>query len=141
ELPDASATAATPKCAARAPMTCCRVLLIEDNVDAADTLRLALELQGHVVEVAHDGRAGLAEARRFAPDAILCDIGLPEMDGYQVAAALRTDGQLGSTWLVALTGYALPEDVKRCHAAGFDRPLAKPCDPRQVQEVLAEVGP
>jgi PAS domain S-box-containing protein len=103
-----------------------RVLIIEDNIDAADTLKDALELVGHVVEVAHDGPRGIAEAKTFAPDVVLCDIGLPGMNGYEVAEAFRRDAELGRIALVALTGYAQPEDVAKAMKAGFDAHLAKP---------------
>lgn len=103
-----------------------RVLIIEDNVDAAETLKEALELVGHVVAVAHDGPHGITEARAFAPDVVLCDIGLPGMNGYEVARAFRCDVELGRIALVALTGYAQPDDVTKAVEAGFDAHLAKP---------------
>ena len=90
-----------------------------------DTLAEILAVQGHEVHVAHDGRAGLAPPRA-APDVILCDIGLPDMDGYDVARALRADEASRSTRLVALSGYAQPEDRQRARDAGFDAHVAKP---------------
>ena len=108
------------------PLARRRVLIIEDNVDAADSLREAIELGGHEVEVANDGRDGLAKARAFLPEVILCDIGLPGMDGYSVARYVRGDAALKSAHLVALSGYALPEDVQRAREAGFEQHLAKP---------------
>jgi two-component system, chemotaxis family, CheB/CheR fusion protein len=114
-----------------------RVLVIEDNVDAADMLRAALELGGHVVDVAHDGMDGLRRARAFQPDVVLCDVGLPGVTGYEVARSLRADPELRSTILVALTGYALPEDLTRAREAGFDLHLAKPLDLDVLQRVLA----
>ena len=119
-----------------------RVLVIDDDVDAAQSLREALELGAHQVEVAFAGREGLEKARRFAPDVVFCDIGLPEMDGYAVARAMRADPRLRPVSLVALTGHALDEDVERCRAAGFDRHVAKPPDPRLLQQTIAELrGP
>ncbi len=118
-----------------------RVLVIEDNVDAAESLEEALELDGHEVAVAHDGQEGLDKARVFAPDVVLCDIGLPTMDGYEVARAIRADGALHDVALVALTGYALAEDLARAAQAGFDRHLAKPPDLGTLERVLAEVHP
>lgn len=103
-----------------------RILIIEDNQDAADSLREALRLYGHEVEIAYDGPAGIERARRFQPHIVFCDIGLPRMDGYAVARAFRTDGQLRNIRLVALSGYALPDDVKRATEAGFERHVAKP---------------
>ncbi len=114
-----------------------RVLVVEDNPDAAETLREMLELWGHEVAVAHDGRAGVEKARAFAPDVVLCDIGLPVMDGYEVARAIRADPALASTFLVAVTGYALPEDQRRAAEAGFIRHLGKPVAIEVMEEVLA----
>lgn len=116
-----------------------RVLIIEDNADAADTLREVLELDGYVVDVARSGVDGLALALGDVPDVVLCDIGLPAMDGYQVARAMRAEPSLRSTYLVALTGYALPEDVERARLAGFDRLLAKPASIDVVQRLVAQV--
>jgi PAS domain S-box-containing protein len=118
-----------------------RVLVIEDNVDSADSLRAVLELGGHSVEVAHTGPDGLERARECSPEVVLCDIGLPGLDGYEVARAFRADPRLRAAYLVALSGYAGPEDVARARAAGFDRHLAKPVDADGLQEVVAgEVG-
>ena len=120
-----------------ASMPARRVLVVEDNGDAADTLREMLELWGHEVAVAHDGRAGVEQARAFRPDVVLCDIGLPVMDGYEVARAIRADPELASTFLVAVTGYALPEDQRRAAEAGFTRHLGKPVPIEILEEVLA----
>jgi PAS domain S-box-containing protein len=115
-----------------------RLLVIEDNIDAADTLREALELGNHEVMVAHSGPEGLAKAREFRPEVVLCDIGLPGMDGYEVARVLRNEEQFKDTLLVALSGYVLAEDRRRSAEAGFDRHLAKPPDLEQIEQVLAE---
>jgi PAS domain S-box-containing protein len=115
-----------------------RVLIIEDNSDAADSLQDALLLGGHEVEVAPDGRAGIDKARAFRPDVIFCDIGLPGMDGFAVARTLRADLLLKGTFLVALSGYALPEDLQRSAEAGFDRHLAKPPRLELLEQLLAE---
>jgi PAS domain S-box-containing protein len=117
-----------------------RVLVIEDNEDAADTLREVLELEEHVVEVAYDGREGLQRARAFQPDVVLCDIGLPGMDGYQVARQLRADPELGRVGLIAVSGYAQPEDVAAARAAGFEVHLAKPPSLEALERALVEVG-
>jgi len=114
-----------------------RVLIIEDNVDVAHSLREALGFLKHSVEVAYSGPEGLAKARAFDPEVVLCDIGLPGMDGYDVARALRADPALRAVYLVALTGYALPEDQSKARQAGFDRHLAKPASVGDLQEVLA----
>ncbi len=119
-----------------------RVLVIEDNADAAESLKQALELDAHEVAVAFDGVCGLELARAFQPEVVLCDIGLPGMDGYAVARAFRSDGALRDIVLVALSGYALPDDVERARAAGFDRHLAKPADLAALERILAELpGP
>lgn len=103
-----------------------RVLVIEDNVDAADSLKELLELSGHDVEVASTGPEGLEKARAFGPDLVLCDIGLPEMTGYDVVRAMRADPALGDVRVIALTGYAGPDDVAKATQAGFDGHVAKP---------------
>jgi two-component system CheB/CheR fusion protein len=114
-----------------------RVLIIEDNVDAVHSLRQVLGIGGHEIEVAYNGSEGLSKAREFKPDVVLCDIGLPEMDGYAVARAFRADEALRATRLVALTGYALPADVARAREAGFDEHLAKPPVMEKLEEALA----
>jgi len=114
-----------------------RVLVIEDNVDAADNLREVLLFGDHQVEVAYNGPEGLARAREFKPEVVLCDIGLPSMDGYEVARAFRADDATKGVFLVALSGYALPEDLQRAQEAGFDRHLAKPPSIEKIEEALA----
>jgi PAS domain S-box-containing protein len=116
-----------------------RVLVIEDNHDAAESMREALQMNAHEVEVALTGSEGLAKARASRPDVILCDIGLPEMSGYEVARAMRADPELRSIPLVALSGYALPEDLEKSRDAGFDRHLAKPMEFELLEKVLTEV--
>jgi signal transduction histidine kinase/CheY-like chemotaxis protein len=128
---------ATPVAAAREAMPRHRVLVVEDNPDAADTLREMLQLWDHEVEVAHDGRGGVERARSFRPDVVLCDIGLPGMDGYAVARAIRADPELASAYLVAVTGYASTEDARRAAGAGFDLHLGKPVPIEVLEEVLA----
>ena len=130
-------TSPLPSPVARPPR---RILIIEDNVDAADSLREALEFGGDQVEVAHNGPDGLASARVFLPEVILCDIGLPGMDGYEVARVFRSDAVFKTTSLVALSGYALPEDVRRASEAGFDRHLAKPPSLEMLQELLESLA-
>jgi PAS domain S-box-containing protein len=128
---------ATPR--AEAPRR--RILVIEDNVDAADMLRTLLELEGHEVQVAYDGPTGLDVAGRSQPDIILCDIGLPGMDGCAVAQAVRADDRLRRAYLVALSGYALPEDLQRAADAGFDTHIAKPASVETLRAVLAAASP
>jgi signal transduction histidine kinase len=107
------APAAPPEAEAEVERRARRVLVIEDNEDAAESLKDALALDEHEVALAFDGPHGLEKARSFKPEVVLCDIGLPGMDGYAVARAFRSDGELHHIALVALTGYALPEDLKR----------------------------
>jgi signal transduction histidine kinase/ActR/RegA family two-component response regulator len=118
-----------------------RVLVIEDNVDAAESMQMLLELSGFEVETAVDGRAGLEAARRFQPDVVLCDIGLPGgMDGYAVARELRADDALRPVRLIALTGYGQAEDRLRAYAEGFDLHLTKPVDPALLPDLLAKAS-
>jgi len=114
-----------------------RVLIIEDNVDAAESMRDVLALAEHEVAVAHDGPAGLAKARELHPEVVLGDLGLPGLDGFEVARALRSDEAFKGTFLVALSGYTQPEDVSRATRAGFDAHLAKPPNLQKLEELLA----
>jgi PAS domain S-box-containing protein len=102
------------------------ILVIEDNLDAAETLAEVLELEGHRVDLARDGASGIAMARELKPDIVICDLGLPDIDGYEVARVLRLDAELRSIRLIALSGYAQPEDKLRAREAGFDAHLGKP---------------
>jgi two-component system CheB/CheR fusion protein len=113
-----------------------RVLVVDDNEDAACTLKEILELSGHDVRMARDGPGGVALAHAFAPEVVVCDIGLPGMDGYAVARALRADPITRGAYLVALTGYALPEDQRRAAEAGFDRHLSKPLPVDELERAL-----
>jgi CheY-like chemotaxis protein len=115
-----------------------RVLIVDDNVDAAAALGQLMELMGHEVVLAHDGTAALAAAEAAPPDLILLDIGLPGMDGYQVAARLRAAGHTRAA-LVALTGYGREEDVRRSRDAGFDHHLVKPVNFAQLQKITADL--
>jgi PAS domain S-box-containing protein len=117
-----------------------RVLVIEDNEDAASSLRDVLDLEGHIVEVAYSGREGIAKARLFRPDVVLCDIGLPEMDGYAVARAMRADPELRRVGLVAVSGYTQREDVATSREAGFDAHLAKPASVDELKLAIESVG-
>jgi signal transduction histidine kinase/CheY-like chemotaxis protein len=117
-----------------------RVLVIEDNFDAAEALSMFLEVIGHQVQVAHTGIEGIAAAERFHPDIVLSDIGLPgDMDGYDVARALR--GQTGNhAYLVALSGYGQQQDKQRARAAGFDDHITKPVDTDVLERLLASAN-
>jgi two-component system CheB/CheR fusion protein len=112
--------------------------VIEDDADAGDTLAEVLTLIGHHVRVARDATSGLAAAREMRPDVIVCDIGLPDMTGYDLARAVRRDESLRNTRLVALSGYALPEDELRAENAGFDAHLPKPPPLERLDRFLRE---
>nr|MCU0636803.1 PAS domain-containing protein [Gemmatimonadaceae bacterium] len=128
-------TPATPPTATPAVR---RVLVIEDHVDVAEMLRVLLESVGHTVCVTHDGAAGIAAARSWAPDVVLCDIGLPgALDGYAVARALRADAAVATVPLVALSGYGRAQDRARARSAGFDHHLVKPVDLATLSTALA----
>ena len=116
-----------------------RVLIIEDNNDAADSLREAFESGGHEIAVAYNGLDGIQKARECDAEVVLCDISLPGLDGYEVARAFRDDGSLRSVYLVALSGYALPEDLVKAKEAGFDHHLAKPPSMEKLEQILADL--
>jgi two-component system CheB/CheR fusion protein len=105
-------------------------------VDSARTLAMLLELSGHEVEVAHSGGAALDKANHYRPDCIFLDIGMPEMNGYEVARRLRGAPKLNGTYLVALTGYGREYDRQQAEAAGFDQYLIKPVDYEKLQQLL-----
>jgi CheY-like chemotaxis protein len=114
-----------------------RILLIEDNADAREAMCALLELDGHDVQAAADGPQGLELARTKLPEIVLIDIGLPGMDGFEVARRMRALGQ--PVVLVALTGYGQPEDRRRTQEAGFDVHLVKPVDPADLTNALARL--
>lgn len=130
-----SASSAT---AARAPVAA-PVLVIDDNVDAAETLVDLLELWGYPARMAHDGPTGLALAREFKPQIVLLDLGLPGMDGYEVARALRAEPALEGLKLIAVTGYGQEEDRQRSAEAGFDYHLTKPVEPVTLHALIADL--
>jgi CheY-like chemotaxis protein len=141
-LPQSAATA--PRAVVAAPAHTAsaarRILIIEDNGDASDVLRLLLEFEGHQVEIAADGHAGLARALEGRFDAIVCDIGLPGIDGFELMARLRAAQSIPRPLTVALSGYGQPSDRERALAAGFDRYLVKPVSPATLVEALAGVS-
>jgi PAS domain S-box-containing protein len=132
---DAAASNMTPK-EARRPSTPRRVLVIDDNNDAANALRQLLENDGHQVKVAHDGASGLALAREYRPEYLLLDIGLPRLSGYDIAASVRGDPVLKDTTIVAITGYGQLHDRARTAAVGFDHHLTKPVEFSALQELF-----
>ncbi|HEX4445964.1 MAG TPA: response regulator, partial [Polyangiaceae bacterium] len=110
----------------RAAVASKRVLIVDDNVDAAELLAASLDALGHVTRVAYDGPSALQAAVDFVPEVALLDIGLPVMDGYELARQLRQMDTASPTWLVAITGYGQAADRRSAHEAGFDEHLVKP---------------
>jgi len=108
-----------------------RVLVVDDDRDAADSFRLLLEWHGFEVEVAYSGSSGLEAAQSFVPHAILCDLAMPGLDGYAVAREARRDPCLQQVLLVALSGFASDDDRRAALAAGFDLHFGKPIDPAE----------
>jgi len=128
--PPAPKAAPPPAAAAR------RVLVVEDNDDAREMLCHLLRLLGHEVHEAADGASGVDAALQLAPDLTLVDIGLPGIDGYEVARRIRGTPAGGALHLIAVTGYGLPEDRERARAAGYDGHLVKPVDPARLTTIL-----
>jgi PAS domain S-box-containing protein len=116
-----------------------RALIVDDNIDAAATLRLLLQLGGHTTAVAHDGLAALQAAAEFKPDIVLLDLGLPGMDGYEVARAIRRMPESGNPLLVAVTGWGAAEQRLKTKQAGFDEHLTKPVDIAMIELLLTNL--
>jgi CheY-like chemotaxis protein len=114
-----------------------RVLVVDDNLDAAETLSMLLSIKGHETFTAHSGPEALALAQACRPEVVFLDIGMPGMDGYEVARRLRVDPATAGALLVALTGWGSEEDARRSREAGFDVHLTKPVEPAALAEVLA----
>ncbi len=140
-LPAAVSTATGPSAAAvelsRGPRR--RVLVVDDNTDAAESLAMLLGILGHEVWTAHDGEAGVAAAAEFRPELILMDLGMPKVDGYEAARRIRAEPWGGEPLLVALTGWGADEDRRRTHDAGFDRHLVKPVALAALTELFASL--
>jgi CheY-like chemotaxis protein len=113
-----------------------RILVVDDNFDSAESLELLLGLQGHEVRTAADGLEAIETARSFRPEIVLLDIGLPRMDGYEVARRMRAEPGLAGAVLIAMTGYGREEDVRRSMESGFDRHMVKPLDFDQLDALL-----
>jgi CheY-like chemotaxis protein len=113
-----------------------RVLVVDDNRDAADSLALLVQLWGHEVHVAYDGADGLRTACTFEPDCLLLDVSLPKLDGYRLARLLREQESLRGSKLIALTAYSDEHNIHRAREAGFDYHLVKPADPDVIRSLL-----
>jgi CheY-like chemotaxis protein len=116
-----------------------RVLVVEDNRDSAETLRALLELCGYAVTVAHSAREGLDAAKELRPDVVLCDIGLPDTDGFHLAETLHRDPDTASAHLIAVTAYGKQEDKQRSAQVGFKLHLVKPVNPGTILQVLEDI--
>ena len=116
-----------------------RLLVVDDNVDSADSIAMLLQVSGHEVRVAYSGPEALETAVEYQPDIVLLDIGLPGMNGYEVARRLRDHPDLKKAKLMAVTGYGQDADRVQSREAGFDYHLVKPVDPQKLQEVLVEL--
>ncbi len=114
-----------------------RILIADDNRDAADSLSMLLELAGHEVRVAHHGRAALSLAQAFRPDVALLDIGMPDLSGYEVAQELRREPWGRGIQLIALTGWGQEKDRQQALEAGFNQHLTKPIDPDQLEALIS----
>jgi CheY-like chemotaxis protein len=123
---------------ATAPDGACRVLVVDDNVDSAQSMSLLLGLEGYQVECAYDGEQALVGAGRFRPEVVLLDLGLPRFSGYEVARRLRAEPTGDDVLLVAVSGYGRERDRQAAREAGFDLHLTKPADPDEVLRVLSE---
>jgi CheY-like chemotaxis protein len=114
-----------------------RVLVVDDNRDGADSMAMLLQMYGHEVRVAYDGLEGVRAALAEAPDVVLCDIGLPGLDGFGVARALRDNPRTSRARLIAITGYGSEQTERMCREAGFERHFTKPVDPSVLTGLLA----
>jgi PAS domain S-box-containing protein len=123
------------------PTSSLRVLVVDDNRDAAESTAVLLELMGNTVRTVHDGEAALAAAESFRPDVVLCDIGLPKLNGYDVARTLRESGRGRQMCLVALTGWGQEADKRQALEASFDHHLTKPVDPERIEALLSALRP
>jgi CheY-like chemotaxis protein len=126
---------------ASAPLEGRRLLVVDDNGDAAESLAMLLQATGAEVRTVRDGPAGLAAAHDFAPHAVLLDLGMPGMDGFEVARRLRADPLQEGLVIVALTGWGQEEDRRRTAGSGFDHHLTKPVDVDQLLDILGRIRP
>jgi CheY-like chemotaxis protein len=132
----APAKAPALESSARADAASLRVLVVDDNQDAADSLSTLLQLMGHEVRTAYDGLEGVAAAESFAPDLVLLDIGLPRMNGYEAARRIREQPGGRDMTLIAVTGWGQDDDKRRSREAGFNLHITKPLDPALLERLL-----
>ncbi len=118
------------------PSVSARILVVDDNDDSAECISIVFEFSGHQTRTAHSGEQALEIARQFLPDLVLLDIGLPGMNGYDVARSLRADPQLAKATLIALTGFGRAEDKQKALEAGFDFHVTKPVEVAVLRELL-----
>jgi CheY-like chemotaxis protein len=136
-LPLCEMPIAPPKAASAAVPRSRRVLIVDDNKDAADSLAELLQISGHQTTVAYSAESALEEFKRNEPQVVLLDLGLPQLDGYEVARRIRQSGS--SARLIALSGYGRPQDRERAALAGFDSHLTKPVDLASLEAALGQV--
>lgn len=136
-VPEAPMTTGQSDAAARAGL---RMLIVDDNRDAADSLGMLMQVMGNQTCVAYDGREALTVASQFHPEVVLLDIGLPNMSGYEVARELRKRPGGSSMLLIATTGWGQPSDKEQSRDAGFDHHLVKPIDPQTLLKLLGQAG-
>jgi CheY-like chemotaxis protein len=117
-----------------------RVLVVDDNVDSADAMALLVRYYGHDVLVAHDGEDALRLAETYRPHAILLDLGLPRVDGYEVTRRLRAESWAARTTIVAISGWGQDADLQRSRQAGCDHHLVKPAEPQALKTLLDDLG-
>ena len=134
--PVLNGTVAQPPAGALAAADPRRILVVDDNVDAAQSLGELLRMRGHRVSVLHDGAAALLEAAQLRPEIVILDLAMPGLDGYELAQRLRADAATRRALLVAVTGHAQQADGQRARDAGFDRYYAKPLDLGELEALL-----
>jgi CheY-like chemotaxis protein len=136
------AVAATPPAdpPLKPPVASLRIVIVDDNRDAADSLAMLLTMDGHQVSVTHDGVSALSVIEAVRPQVAVLDIGMPDMNGYQLAQRIRSSLPSEPMVLVALTGWGQAQDLARAKAAGFDHHLVKPAEPEAIRSLIASIG-
>jgi CheY-like chemotaxis protein len=119
----------------------CRIVVADDDLDSAESLAVLLEMDGHHVMRAHDGLRALELIRQFEPELALLDIGMPKLDGYEIARCVRDSAVGERVFLVATTGWGQPQDVQRSKEAGFNVHLVKPINPEAIKTICAQLEP